>query len=90
MVIGASADTPEKNERFRAKHSLPYPLLCDDDEKSLCTAFGVWQQKKMAGVEYMGIERTSFLVAADGTVEKVYRKVKAAVHPEQVLTDLQE
>ncbi len=87
-VVGASADSPAANEKFRTKHNLPYPLLCDDESKSLCHAFGVWQQKKMAGRTYMGIVRASFLVDGDGVVIRTYAKVKTAVHAEEVLSDL--
>lgn len=87
--MGASGDSEAANERFRIKHNLPYSLLCDDDDRLLCKVFGAWQKKKMAGREYMGIVRSSFLVGADGTVEKVFPKVRAAVHPQQVLDFLE-
>lgn len=74
-AIGVSADTPKKQKNFEVKKELGIPLLCDT-EKELCNAFGVWQQKKMAGREYMGIVRSSFLIDEDGVISEAWYKVK--------------
>lgn len=83
-VIGASPDKSETHARFAKKYGLNFPLLADV-EKKLANAFGVWVKKQNYGREYMGIERSTFLVGADGKVVKAWRGVKvdghvAAVH----------
>ncbi len=74
-AIGVSADTPKKQKNFEIKKELGIPLLCDT-EQQMCNAFGVWQLKKMAGREYMGIVRSSFLVDEEGVISNVWYKVK--------------
>lgn len=86
VVIGVSADSTASHAKFADKHDLPYPLL-SDTEHSMLEAYGVWQKKKFMGREYMGIVRTSYLIAADGRIEKVYLSVKPLSHASEVLAD---
>lgn len=74
-VIGVSKDSDASHLKFRDKYSLPFLLIADTEHK-LCEAFGVWQKKKMAGREYMGIVRTTFVVGEDGVITDVVAKVK--------------
>lgn len=84
VVVGASKDPIKKHDQFVEKHNLPFPLVSDEDG-SLCEAYGVWVEKSMYGRKYMGIERATFLIAADGTIAQVWHKVKVAGHAEAVL-----
>ncbi len=86
-ILGISRDTLRKHEAFRQKHGLSIPLASDEDGK-VCAAFGVWVEKSMYGRKYMGIERATFLIGPDGTVRKVWRKVKVKGHAEAVLDAL--
>lgn len=86
-VFGISADSVASHKRFAHKYELPFTLLSDSD-KEVVQAYGVWGTKKFMGKEYEGILRTSFLIAPDGTVKKVYENVKPELHAEQVLNDL--
>ena len=88
VVIGISKDTPEKQAKFRAKHSLEC-ILGADSETNVCEQFGVWVEKSMYGKSYMGIERSTFLIDPDGKVTKVWRKVKIPGHAEDVLAQVQ-
>ncbi|PLX39248.1 MAG: thioredoxin-dependent thiol peroxidase [Hyphomicrobiales bacterium] len=83
-IIGISPDSPKKHDKFKAKHDLKV-LLGADEDKSIIEAYGVWVEKSMYGRKYMGVERSTFLVGADGTVAKVWRKVKVKGHAEAVL-----
>lgn len=89
VVLGASKDPVKKQDQFVEKHALPYPLL-SDAEGTLCEDFGVWVEKSMYGRKYMGIERATFLLNADGTIAQVWRKVKVAGHAEAVLKAAQD
>ncbi len=83
-VFGVSPDQIEKHCRFRDKHGLKVLLLADE-EKTLLTDFGVWVEKSMYGRRYMGVERTTALIDADGRVVMVWEKVKARGHAKEVL-----
>lgn len=83
-VIGVSKDTVQKHEKFVAKHGLGMPLL-SDAESDMCETYGTWKEKSMYGKTYMGIERTTFLITADGTIARIWRKVKVPGHAEEVL-----
>ena len=87
QVIGVSPDPVASHDRFAAKCSIGFPLLADVD-RQLCEAFGVWVEKSMYGKKYMGVERSTFLVDADGRVEREWRKVKPAGHAAEVLEAL--
>lgn len=84
-VIGVSPDSIAKHDKFIAKHDLTIPLL-SDEEKTICNAYGVWVEKSMYGRKYMGIERSTFLIDAQGKIVQVWRKVKVAGHADAVLT----
>jgi peroxiredoxin Q/BCP len=83
-VLGISPDTPLAQKKFQEKYSLPYTLLADADKK-VATLFDVVKEKNMYGKKVMGIERTTFLIARDGTITQVWRKVKPEGHAEQIL-----
>lgn len=75
QIIGVSKDSGESHRKFCEKYDLPFPLVSDIDTE-LCQLAGVWRKKKMAGREYMGIVRTTFVADHDGTVTDVVEKVK--------------
>lgn len=83
-VFGISKDTVAKHDKFRDKHDLGIPLL-SDAESDVCEQYGVWKEKSMYGKKYMGIERTTVLISGDGTIVKVWPKVKVPGHAEEVL-----
>ncbi len=83
-IWGISADNLKSHEKFAAKHGLSMPLLSDADN-AVCEAYGVWKEKNMYGKKFMGIERATFLINADGTLAQVWRKVKVPGHAEAVL-----
>lgn len=86
-MVGVSPDKPAAQTKFKQKYDLPFPLLADA-EKAAAQAYGVWKEKNMYGKKVMGIERTTFVIGPDGKIEKIYNKVKAAGHAEQVLGEL--
>ena len=75
-IIGISPDTPRKQLNWDEKHSLGFPLLSDPDHE-VAEAYGVWVEKRMYGRTYMGIERSSFVIGADGRLEQARYKVKS-------------
>ncbi len=83
-VIGVSPDPMKPIEKFAEKYRLTFPLASDEDHK-VAEAYGVWVEKSMYGKTYMGMERSSFLVGADGKVRKVWRKVKPEAHAAEVM-----
>lgn len=87
IVYGISADSVKSHKKFADKYDLPFLLLADEN-KEVVKAYGVWGKKKFMGREYDGISRTSFLIAPDGSIEKVYENVKPELHAAQVLEDL--
>ena len=87
-VVGVSRDSLKAHVKFTSKHDLRIPLASDEDGK-VCEAFGTWVEKSMYGRTYMGIERATFLMRADGRVAQVWRKVKVPGHAESVLSALQ-
>ena len=84
VVLGVSADSVESHQKFADKYDLPYPLLADTDT-TVSQLYGVWKEKNYAGKTYMGINRETFLIDKDGIVRKVWPKVKAAEHAQEVL-----
>jgi len=83
-IIGISPDSTAKHDKFIAKHGLKVILGADED-KRVCEAYGVWVEKSMYGRKYMGVERSTFLVDAEGKIAQVWRKVKVPGHAEKVL-----
>ena len=87
VILGVSMDDANRHTKFIDKHGLPFSLLVDDNHE-VAEAYGVWVLKKNFGKEYMGIERTTFLIDEDGIVKQEWRKVKVKNHIEDVLTTL--
>jgi peroxiredoxin Q/BCP len=83
-VIGVSRDPMKAHEKFIGKYDLAVPLASDEDGR-ISDAFGTWVQKSMYGRKYMGMERATYLIGADGRVLKAWRKVKVPNHAEEVL-----
>lgn len=83
-VVGVSRDPMKSHEKFIGKYGLAVPLVSDEDGR-ISDAFGTWVQKSMYGRKYMGMERATYLVGADGRVLKAWRKVKVPKHAEEVL-----
>ena len=84
MVVGVSPDSPASHDKFKKKHGLSFPLIADED-KAMLEAYGVWVEKSMYGRKYMGVERTTLLIGADGMVARVWSKVKVPGHAQEVL-----
>lgn len=83
-VIGVSIDGEAAHKKFALKYDLPFPLLVDADHK-IVEAYSVWQEKKNYGKTYMGTVRTTFLIDADGVIEKIIKKVDTQEHAAQLL-----
>jgi len=83
-VVGVSRDPMKKHEKFIGKYGLAVPLVSDEDGR-ISNAFGTWVEKSMYGRKYMGMERATYLIGADGCVLKAWRKVKVPGHAEEVL-----
>jgi peroxiredoxin Q/BCP len=86
-VLGVSADTEEKHQKFIAKYDLPFPLIADTD-RAIIESFGVWGEKKFMGKVYDGIHRTTFIIDESGKVLKRIDKVKTKDHTAQILEAL--
>jgi peroxiredoxin Q/BCP len=83
-VLGISPDSLASHEKFKAKYDFPFELLADEDKKA-CTLFDVYKEKSMYGRKYMGVERSTFLIDAEGVLRREWRKVKVPGHAEEVL-----
>lgn len=86
-VFGVSIDPAKSHTKFIAKHSLPFPLLSDEEQK-MVEAYGVWVEKSMYGKTYMGTERSTFVIGTDGKIRAIFRKVKPDEHAALVLAAL--
>lgn len=84
VVIGLSPDPVKAHDKFIAKHGLGV-ILASDEDKTVLEAYGVWKEKSMYGRQYMGVERTTFLIDADGKIARIWRKVKVKGHAQDVL-----
>ncbi|MGE7921067.1 thioredoxin-dependent thiol peroxidase [Viridibacillus sp. NPDC093762] len=89
VILGVSPDDGKRHVKFIEKHGLPFSLLVDE-EHAVAEKYGVWKLKKMYGREYMGIERTTFIIDENGVVIKEWRKVRVKGHIEEVLTYIRE
>ena len=87
LILGVSTDTAKSHLKFVEKFELPFPLLCDVDAQ-VATAYESYGKKKMMGKEYLGIFRNTFVIDAEGKIEKIYLAVKADLHPAQVLAEI--
>lgn len=87
-VVGVSVDGAQSHQKFIAKHQLPFRLIADTEHR-LVQLFNVWAEKSMYGRKYMGTLRTTFIIAPDGTVERVIgpKQIKTKEHARQILTD---
>lgn len=83
-VLGISADSVAKLDRFRNKHGLTIPLL-SDEAHTMLEAYGVWGEKTLYGRKFMGVKRTTVLIGADGRIAKIWHNVKVPGHAEEVL-----
>ena len=84
VVLGVSPDPVKNIANFDQKYGLGFPLLGDEDH-SVAEAYGVWVEKSMYGRKYMGMERSTFVIDADGRIKEIFRKVKPAEHDQLVL-----
>ena len=84
VVIGVSKDPVKKLDKFKAKHDLKV-ILGSDEHGTVCEAYGVWGEKTLYGRVYMGVERATFLIGADGVVKRTWRKVSVKGHAAEVL-----
>lgn len=89
IVLGVSKDSVKKHDKFVAKHDLKIALL-SDEEGDVCERYGTWVEKSMYGKTYMGIERATYLIGADGKIAQAWRKVKVPGHVEAVLEAVRE
>jgi thioredoxin-dependent peroxiredoxin len=87
VVLGVSPDDETSHVKFRQKYELPFALLADTDHR-VAEDYGVWGEKTYQGRTYMGVNRSTFVIAPDGTVKKVMRNVKPATHADDVLAAL--
>lgn len=84
VVLGVSADTEAKHQKFIDKYSLPFPLIADT-EKEIIQDYKVWGEKKFMGRIYDGIHRVTYVIDENGKIEKVFKKVKTTDHAAQIL-----
>ncbi len=89
VVLGLSPDSTVSHQRFAGKYRLPFPLLSDPD-KAVLARYGVWQEKHNYGRTYLGVVRTTYLIAPDGKVARRWDKVKVDGHDQAVLAALKE
>ena len=84
-LLGVSKDSPKKHQNFIAKHGLTVDLATDAEEGGLSDELGVWTEKQMYGKTFLGMVRSTYLLAADGTILRIWPKVKVKGHAEDVL-----
>ena len=84
VVLGCSADSPKRHQKFIEKYNLPFSLVSDEDQK-VVQDYGVWGLKKFMGREYMGITRTTFVIDENGKISQIIEKVKTKEHSSQIL-----
>jgi thioredoxin-dependent peroxiredoxin len=88
VVLGVSADSIESHQKFADKYGLRFPLLSDTDT-TVSQLYGVWKEKNYAGKTYLGVNRETFLIDKDGIVRKVWPKVKAVEHAQEVMETIE-
>ena len=84
IILGISADSTERHQKFIAKHDLPFELIADENKK-IVEKYEVWQEKKLYGKTFMGIVRSTFIIDKTGVVQKIFPKVKVKGHVGEVL-----
>lgn len=87
VILGVSPDNVKSHMKFKTKFNLSFPLLADEGH-DVCEKYGVWGLKKLAGREYNGVLRTTFLIAPDGKIKKVYENVKPSEHSKEILAEI--
>ena len=87
VILGVSTDKVKSHNKFVDKYKLPFTLLADEDKK-IVQAYGVWGPQTFMGIKYTGTSRATFLIGPDGTIKKIWPKVKPAEHAEEVLAAL--
>jgi len=83
VVLGVSPDSVESHRKFKKKYDLPYLLLVDEGH-NLADAYGIWKEKSLYGVKYMGVERTTVIIDRDGRIARIFPKVKIPGHVQAV------
>jgi thioredoxin-dependent peroxiredoxin len=83
-IVGFSADSPARHDKFKKKYALDFPLV-SDETMTVLEAYGLWVEKSMYGRKYMGIERTTVLIDAEGTIARIWSKVTVPGHADEVL-----
>jgi len=86
-ILGVSPDGEKSHQKFKSKYGLPFPLLADPEHVA-AEAYGVWGERKFAGKKYMGINRSTFVIGADGNVARAMYGIKPAGHASEVLDAL--
>ncbi len=89
MVIGVSPDSLESHRKFKQKYELPYRLLSDEGHR-LADAFGIWKEKSLYGLKFMGVERTTVIIGRNGRVARIFPRVKIPGHVQEVERALRE
>lgn len=89
VILGVSPDSVESHKKFAEKYNLPFRLL-SDEKKSVLNKYGVWKEKSMYGIKYMGVERSTIVIDKVGKIRKIFRKVKVADHNKEVMEVLKE
>jgi peroxiredoxin Q/BCP len=84
VVLGVSPDSPKSHDKFKQKYELNFALLSDESHE-ICESYGVWVEKSMYGRKYMGVERSTFVINAEGILTHEWRKVKVPGHVDEVL-----
>jgi peroxiredoxin Q/BCP len=87
VVLGVSPDSPKRHAKFKEKYDLPFTLLSDVAHE-VAEGYGTWVEKSMYGKTYMGVERSTFVIDADGNVTRIMRNVKPLEHADDVLAAL--
>lgn len=82
-MLGISPDSAKSHRKFREKYALPYNLLVDDGH-AIADSYGIWKEKKLYGMTYMGVERTTVVIDRDGTIARIFPKVKLDGHVAEV------
>lgn len=84
VVLGVSPDAEEKHKKFEEKYKLPFRLIADP-EKKIINLYGVWGEKNMYGIKFLGLKRTTFLIDEEGKIFKIFKKPKSKIHSEEIL-----
>jgi peroxiredoxin Q/BCP len=83
VVLGVSPDSLDSHRKFKKKHGLPYNLLVDEGHH-LAEAYGIWKEKSLYGLKYLGVERTTVIIGRDGRIARIFPKVKIPGHVQEV------